>query len=224
VSEGTQLNTGTGGDYVSDEDISQEPRLGGVVPSIPLGGATGVKLERTKSAVGPFGADWGDAGQDNGLPVSDQQARLLLEYLVMKMGPPASGHERVQQRDAELSTNLLLVELIDTLRKMQLNTAQRSHGCRFTAVSANAGQTAYTALAANPMRQGAMFSNDANTASAANVYLILVDGSAPTTPTKDTNSVQLVPGAYFELPFGFTGRIDCIWDGTAGQLNITEVM
>jgi hypothetical protein len=222
VSEGTQLNVGLSGDIVSDEDISGQPRLGGVVPSIPLAGVAGVKLERTKIAVGPFGVDSGDAIADSPLYVGDEHLRDLTERLLSRIG--SNGDEGDKDRKVvTLSVIGLLVELIDTLKKTQLNATQRSHGqINFRTVPASL--TRQRLASSNPLRQGLILMNDANTASAGNLYILLHDGTQPTSLTSSIYSVQIVPGAYFELPFGWTGHVDCIWDLATGQVNITEVM
>lgn len=221
MSEGTALNLGVGGDNISDEDVSGQPRQGGVVPSVPA--LASIKLERTKIVVGAFGVDGGDPTPDNPLSTGDEHLRKLTEELLLRTGPQGGQGERAQTRDAGLSTNVLLVELIDTLKKFQLNATQRSHG-QINFRTQTASLTRQKLVGGNPLRQGLLLANDANTASAGNLYILLHDGMQPSPLSSTVYSVAIPPGAYFELPFGWTGHIDCIWDLATGQVNITEVM
>jgi hypothetical protein len=227
MSEGTALNNGIGGDGISDEDITGLPRLGGVIPSVPIvpSGASNVKLERTKVVVGDFGLDGGDAGHDNPLPAHDYWSRELLERMTRLLG--GAEAERTYSRGGEgaarctsVSIAELLLELIDTLRRKQLNVAQRASGdVRYIAQTAST--TAQVLLQANPMRQGATLYNDRTVSGAGNAYVLFWDGT--TTVTTAKASVPIVPGAYFEVPFGFLGRIDIIWDSSTGTMQVTEL-
>jgi hypothetical protein len=228
MSEGTALNNGAGGDGVSTEDITGQPRLGGIVPSVPVApsGASDMKIERTKLSIGPFGYDWGDVGGDNPLPTHDYWSRELLERVVRLLG--GAEADRTFARGGEHAARVLtpsvtelLADLIDLLKRRQLNAAPRAGGeVRFNSLTASL--TAATALMANPLRQGATFYNDRTVAGAGNAYLLLWDGS--TTITTAKASIPLVPGAYFEVPYGFVGRIDVVWDVATGTLQVTELM
>ena len=71
-----------------------------------------------------------------------------------------------------------------------------------------------TLLAANANRRGGMIYNNAST----NLQIKL-GANALATPT-----VILVPGAYYEIPFGWTGIIDGSWvTGGAGNAWVTEL-
>lgn len=79
MSDGTPLNPGVGGDLISDEDLTGEPRLSPAVPQLSSAQAA-YKLERTKVAVGPYGTDRGDVDLDGRpFPVEMGAERRLLE-------------------------------------------------------------------------------------------------------------------------------------------------
>lgn len=83
-----------------------------------------------------------------------------------------------------------------------------------TSVSGSASSVSL--LASNANRKGAAFYND----SSAILYLKLGATASTTSYT-----VQLVAGAYYEIPFitPYTGAIDGIWASAAGAVRITEL-
>lgn len=44
-----------------------------------------------------------------------------------------------------------------------------------------------------------------------------------TTASATSFTVKMAPGTYYEVPFGYTGRIDGIWDSATGNARITEI-
>ena len=79
-----------------------------------------------------------------------------------------------------------------------------------------AGATSSTSLlASNAARLGATVYND----STAILYLLLGSGTASTS----AYSVQLGPGAYYEVPFGYRGAIKAIWSAANGAAKVTEL-
>src|SRR4249919_2110329 len=85
-----------------------------------------------------------------------------------------------------------------------------------TATKANVAGSAssVTILAANTARLGASIKND----SSAILYVDLTGGTA----TSSSYSVDLVAGAYFEVPFKYTGLITGIWASATGAARVTE--
>src|SRR5690348_11276879 len=84
-----------------------------------------------------------------------------------------------------------------------------------SSVSSVAGATSSTSiLASNAARLGATVYND----STAICYLLLNSGTASTT----NYTVQLAAGAYYEVPFGYTGAIKAIWASATGNARIAE--
>lgn len=79
------------------------------------------------------------------------------------------------------------------------------------AASASTGQL----LAASAGRLGATLYNDADKS----VYVKL-----GTTASATSFTVRLLPDGFFQVPFGYTGRIDAIWDtGPTGSMRISEL-
>jgi hypothetical protein len=85
-----------------------------------------------------------------------------------------------------------------------------------TATTSNvaASATSVQLLAANAARKGATCYND----SAADCYLKL-----GTTASATSFTVKLGPFAYYEIPFGYTGRVDGVWSSAAGAARVTEL-
>jgi hypothetical protein len=81
--------------------------------------------------------------------------------------------------------------------------------------SVSASVTNVTLLSANVGRLGATCYNDS-----AQYTLYLKLG---VTASTSSYSVQMIPGAYFEVPYGYTGQIDGIWSGAVGNARITEL-
>lgn len=69
-------------------------------------------------------------------------------------------------------------------------------------------------LATNANRKGATVYND----STAIMYLLVASGAASTT----VYTAQLIGGAYYEVPFGYTGQIRGYWATATGNARITE--
>jgi hypothetical protein len=82
TTDGTQLNPGTAGDLVSDEDMTGQSRLSPLVPQLGTVNA-GYKIERTKIAIGAYGSDAGDVTPDAPLAVRTSAERWSLEWLRM---------------------------------------------------------------------------------------------------------------------------------------------
>lgn len=77
-----------------------------------------------------------------------------------------------------------------------------------------------TLLAANADRIGATFQNNSVT----NLFLKL-GATAGIGAGTESFTVRIVPNAYYEVPFGYTGIIDGIWDGAdaTGEVLVTEL-
>jgi hypothetical protein len=76
-----------------------------------------------------------------------------------------------------------------------------------------ASVTSIQILAANPERKGVSIWNH----SAANLFIELGAKVALT-----AFAVKLTPGSYYELPFGYMGRISGVWDAANGFALIRE--
>jgi hypothetical protein len=92
-------------------------------------------------------------------------------------------------------------------------TATASSGSAVTRVASAAADTLI--LASNPARRGAtIYNSDANA-----LQLLLSTGAASST----NFTTQLATGAYYEVPFGYSGPIRGIWLlAGAGAAQVTE--
>lgn len=75
--------------------------------------------------------------------------------------------------------------------------------------------TSVTLLSENKRRVGATIYNDSNQS------LYLKFGA--TASTADF-TVAVAGPAYYEVPFGYNGRIDAIWSSVHGHAHITEIV
>lgn len=75
--------------------------------------------------------------------------------------------------------------------------------------------SAVTILGANTLRKGASVYNDSTS--------ILYLGLSVTTPSATVYTVQLGPGQYYEVPFGYTGLIRGIWASANGNARVMEL-
>lgn len=82
-----------------------------------------------------------------------------------------------------------------------------------TASNIAASITSIQILAANAERKGATIWNH----SAANLFLELGSKAALT-----AFALKITPGSYYELPFGYSGRISGIWDAANGFAFVRE--
>lgn len=82
-----------------------------------------------------------------------------------------------------------------------------------TGSNVSASASSVQLLAANTARVGATLYND----SASNCYVKL-----GTTASTTDFIVEMSPGGYYEVPYGYNGRIDGIWDTAVGSMRIGE--
>lgn len=82
-----------------------------------------------------------------------------------------------------------------------------------TSVASSA--TTVTILAANTARRGATVYNDSTQV----LYLLLGAGTA----SSSVYTVQLAAGAYYEVPFGFTGVLTGLWASANGNARVTQI-
>lgn len=94
ATDGTSLSPGAGGDLITSEDMSGNPRLSPLVPQLGAANA-GYKIERTKIVIGAYDQDRGDATEQAGLPVEDNRVRRLQEAILLQA-----------IRDTQISTTL----------------------------------------------------------------------------------------------------------------------
>lgn len=88
-----------------------------------------------------------------------------------------------------------------------------------TRVAANASNV--TLLSANTARRAATIYNN----SATQPLFVKLGATAVLTAGSESFTVRLVPGAYYEVPGGYNGRIDGIWEAADanGEALMTEI-
>lgn len=85
-----------------------------------------------------------------------------------------------------------------------------------TVTSVASTASAKTILAANEKRRGASVMNTSTDV----LYLLL--SATGTVDVTAVHTVRLASNAYYEVPFGYKGRITGISSGTNGAANVTE--
>jgi len=105
-----------------------------------------------------------------------------------------------------------VVTLADSTGKLLGATATATQ----TGVAASA--TSVTVLASNANRLGATVANDSTSAV---LYLRLSATAA--TAASGGYTAMLTAGAYYEVPFGYTGAIVGIWAAATGFANVSEM-
>jgi hypothetical protein len=83
-----------------------------------------------------------------------------------------------------------------------------------TVASVASSATNVTLLAANANRKGAAVYNESTA-----VLKLKLGATASAT----SYTIQVAAGGYYEVPFGFTGRIDGLWASADGSARITEL-
>ncbi len=93
-------------------------------------------------------------------------------------------------------------------------------GAAATSTLSNVNNSAgsVTVLAANASRKGATIFNDDTATTGATLFLKFGSTASSTSFT-----VELVPRAYFEVPFGYTGIITGIASAATGVARVTEL-
>jgi hypothetical protein len=81
--------------------------------------------------------------------------------------------------------------------------------------SVTGAATATTLKAANNARRGLTLFND----SASSCFVLLGAGTVSST----VFTVKMAPGAYYEVPFGFTGPVSGNWVTATGSMRVTEM-
>lgn len=112
--------------------------------------------------------------------------------------------------------NLMIGEGINTNEKTRV---PRSFLTTQQAFAASTTATIY--FNTNNARIGGTVANDIGSTS--NLYLLL--GASPSNKISATNyTILLVPNGYYEIPFGFSGRIDGLWSAAVGNAYVTEIV
>jgi hypothetical protein len=101
---------------------------------------------------------------------------------------------------------------VDIASSVVLTTKQASSTGTLANVASSASSV--TLLASNASRLGATIHNDST-------QILYVKFG--TTASATSYTVKMVADAYYECPFGYTGRIDGIWASANGNARVTEL-
>jgi hypothetical protein len=101
--------------------------------------------------------------------------------------------------------------------KGRMMVAQKAATATLSNVSASA--TSVTLLSANTARIGATITND----SSALIYIKFGTTASTTSYTVVLSGAASAPFSYYEVPAGYTGRIDGIWASATGNARVTEI-
>ena len=199
VGDGTTLNNGTGGDSILTEDTFTDTRTG----------TSGIKVATSKLRTGANGVDGGSVvSEKNDLPVTDVALIRLVDALL-----------RFEEENASR-----IISISDKLGLGDVSTAPRSHlsvVTTFAAITSSA-----ILIGANVSRKALCIINDGGVSGAGNLFILFTPpGVNPGVKPVSTSyyTVKLVPGAYYEVPGVFTGRIDGVWDAATGNAIVTEL-
>lgn len=102
---------------------------------------------------------------------------------------------------------------VNTARIATLVETDKAATGTLTNVASSASSV--TILTANPARKGAMMFNESTQI----LYLKLAASAASAT----SYTVQLAAGAYYEVPFSYTGEMRGIWASANGSARVTEL-
>lgn len=135
--------------------------------------------------------------------------------------PPFFDQRRIAVRlqsalDASVSWNLSIERFVMPLSR-NVSDLIRSTSVSATKVTASTAQV--DLLASNPARLGATVWNS----SGSNLFLDLGNASdSAAYGGEPDHAVRLKSQDYYEIPFGYTGKIVGLWDGTDGVAHIRE--
>lgn len=173
-------------------------KVDGSAVTQPVSIATAPVLVAGSALIGKVGLDQTTVGTTNAISL----AQLGANTIATGNGTSSTGTLRVAiASDNTANTNAFLT----TPKKPTAGTQSTVAG------SASSG----TILASNAARLGATVYND----STAILYL----SNSATTASTTVYSIQLSPGSYYEVPFGYTGQLTGIWASATGNARVSEL-
>jgi hypothetical protein len=162
----------------------------------------------------PAGAQDGDTyAADEISSVKYQRVKIVLGADGVNDGDVSSANKMPVSgplTDTELRATALPVDASGAIvptQKVRASTPSQS--------SVGNSTSSVTLLSANASRLGATIYNDDSSAS--------LKVKLGTTASSTSFTVLLAPGGYYEVPFGYTGRIDAIASVASGNARITEL-
>lgn len=219
MADNTQLNIGVGGNVIADEDIA------------------GVHFSKVKIVIGAHGVDGGDVDLANPLPITGSVLAQVggfaadgaapIGFPVWIAGWDGAVIRALDVNAAGQAATRLLNWFGSTAptvgQKAMVDSIPVTLASDQSPIKANTVATtqvadsavAVTLLAANAARRGGSIFNDSTES------MIILWGAGITLANW---SVAMAPGGYIEIPFGYTGQIDAMWQAATatGEAKITE--
>ena len=163
-------------------------------------GTSGIKLAVGKIRIGALDRDDGDVRPNNPFPTHDWLNDQYLPQI--------------------LATEQAILQQLQSMLDVQPRPVQAKNA----AVSTVIGTTTSTQIAAaNVNRKTLAIFND--TTSSGNLYLLFASAPKAASNSAGGYTVRLAPGDYYEVPAGYVGAIQGVWDSvtTPGWANITDL-
>lgn len=175
--------------------------------------ATAANLNATVVGTGTFAvqttSDTPGTGATN-LGKAEDAAHVSSDTGVMSLGVANEALINISGTDGDYTPT-------GTDRNGTVHVAQKASTATLSNVAASG--TSVTLLSANAARIGAQVTND----SSALVYIKFGTTASTTSYTVVLAGAASAPFSYYEVPAGYTGRIDAIWASATGNARVTEI-
>lgn len=112
------------------------------------------------------------------------------------------------------ATNALAVAVFDASGNQITNFGGGGTAATATLSNVSGSASSVTLLSSNSARIGASIANDSTAA----LYV-----KFGTTASTTSYTIKLLQDDYYEVPYGYTGRIDGIWASATGAARVTEI-
>lgn len=178
------------------------------VDSVVLGTGTAGLLKKgvTGSSVTPSGGDTAAVAQEVGTNVDDAAFGVATGTIgVIGALADETSPDSVDEGDAG-ALRMTLDRMLHVVSRMRAATA--------TLTNVSTSGTSATLLAAAALRIGATIYNDSS------VVMYVKFG---TTASATSFTIAMAAGSYYEVPYGYTGRIDGILASSTGTARVTEL-
>jgi len=192
---------------------TKTPVLGQTV----MASSSPVVIASNQSAVPVSGTVTANAGTGP-FPVSDNGGSLTVDAIALPLPTGAATETTLAAVSAKLPATLgqkaMTASMAVVIASDQPSISTKLNSSTATLTNVAGSASSVTLLSANANRLGATIVND----SSAILYV-----KFGTTASSTSYTVRMTLNAYYEVPFGYTGRIDGIWTVAAGNARITEL-
>lgn len=203
-------NSGSTVDYVAEEISVSVASTTGLTDTQLR--ATPVPVSGTVTATGPLTDTQLRA---TAVPVSGTVATTAADGSNVAIGTTSDASSATTVIGRLQKLVALLPAALGVLGGLKVEVLPASTG---TLTSPANSASSFTVLASNANRKGATIVNDDTAVTGATLYL-----KFGTTASATSYTVALAPQAYYEVPYGFTGRIDGLASAATGTARVTEL-